>query len=154
MSKMEDVATGYRYVKWTINEAVTFKVRLYQGDVWSAGVGIAESGISYTVADGGNITLQPGTYTIDFYTDSKNINISWYDETDGAQTSVNIYTSDWPGTAMKEMPGYEGWYYITIDANAQKIIFNNNAGDQTSNLDLNSDYVYYNGTEWVTSILA
>ena len=154
MSKMEDVATGYRYVKWTINEAVTFKVRLYQGDVWSAGVGIAEYGISYTVADGGNITLQPGTYTIDFYTDSKNINISRYDETDGAQTSVNIYTSDWPGTAMKKMPGYEGWYYITIDANAQKIIFNNNAGDKTSNLDLNSDYVYYNGTEWVTSILA
>ena len=154
MSKMEDVATGYRYVKWTINEAVTFKVRLYQGDVWSAGVGIAESGISYTVADGGKITLQPGTDTIDFYTDSKNINISRYDETDGAQTSVNIYTSDWPGTAMKKMPGYEGWYYITIDANAQKIIFNNNAGDQTSNLDLNSDYVYYNGTEWVTSILA
>lgn len=59
------------------------------------------------------------------------------------------YTGDWPGTAMDKVQNVrQNVYKITVDANAENIIFNNGNGAQTGATEIpsSSNMIYNNGT--------
>lgn len=59
------------------------------------------------------------------------------------------YTGDWPGTAMDKVQNVrQNVYKITVDANAENIIFNNGNGAQTGATEIpsSSNIIYNNGT--------
>ena len=154
MDKMQDVETGWRYVKLTVNGTDGIKVN--KGGVWSGNV-VNSDGVSYTHDGDGNVVLAAGTYTIDYYTDTNNMIIKVYEESDGAQTGTvsTTITEVWPGDQMTAVEGHDGWFYIgTIEADY--IIFNNGlAGEeaaQTADIAMDSENTFYNGTEWVNGI--
>ena len=154
MDKMQDVETGWRYVKLTVNGTDGIKVN--KGGVWSGNV-VNSDGVSYTHDGDGNVVLAAGTYTIDYYTDTNNMIIKVYEESDGAQTGTvsTTITEVWPGDQMTAVEGHDGWFYIgTIEADY--VIFNNGlAGEeaaQTANIAMDSENTFYNGTEWVNGI--
>lgn len=59
------------------------------------------------------------------------------------------YTGDWPGTAMDKVQNVrQNVYKITVDANAENIIFNNGNGAQTGATEIpsSSNMIYNNGS--------
>lgn len=64
-------------------------------------------------------------------------------------TSSTKYTGDWPGTAMDKVQNVrQNVYKITVDANADNIIFNNGNGAQTGATEIpsSSNMIYNNGS--------
>ena len=60
---------------------------------------------------------------------------------------------EWPGTAMTAVEGQTGWYSITLDTRATKIIFNDNDTEEvskTGDLNLDATTPYYVGESWVS----
>ena len=58
-----------------------------------------------------------------------------------------LISEAWPGSAMTAVEGQDGWYYIEVNADAEKVIFNDGV-NQTDDLILDGTNYYYNGTEW------
>ena len=59
------------------------------------------------------------------------------------------YTGDWPGTAMDNVQNVkQNVYKITVDANAENIIFNSGNGAQTGTIEIpsSSNMIYNNGS--------
>ena len=59
------------------------------------------------------------------------------------------YTGDWPGTAMDKVQNVkQNVYKITVDANAENIIFNSGNGAQTGTIEIpsSSNMIYNNGS--------
>ena len=59
------------------------------------------------------------------------------------------YTGDWPGTAMDKVQNVkQNVYKITVDANAENIIFNSGNGAQTDTIEIpsSSNMIYNNGS--------
>ena len=59
------------------------------------------------------------------------------------------YTGDWPGTAMDKVQNVkQNIYKITVDANAENIIFNSGNGAQTGTIEIpsSSNMIYNNGS--------
>lgn len=64
-------------------------------------------------------------------------------------TSSTKYSGDWPGTSMDKLSNVKhNVYKITVDANAENIIFNNGNGAQTGDIPIpsSSNMIYNNGT--------
>ena len=66
--------------------------------------------------------------------------------------TASQYLGVFPGTKMTADTEKAGWYYIVVDGDAKKIIFNNGKNDtsklQTNNLDLDSTKTYYCIMSW------
>ena len=153
MDRMENVETGWRYVKLTVNGTDGIKVN--KGNIWSGNV-VNSSGVSYTHSGDGNVILAAGTYTIDYYSDSNNMIIKKYEESDGEQTGtvVTKVLGDWPGTAMTAIGN--GWYSIKVEEQVDKIIFNNGLSGtsekKTADLTIDLAKPYYNNGVWESHI--
>ena len=153
MDRMENVETGWRYVKLTVNGTDGIKVN--KGDIWSGNV-VNSSGVSYTHDGKGNLVLAAGTYTIDYYSDSNNMIIKKYEESDGEQTGtvVTKVLGDWPGTAMTAIGN--GWYSIKVEEQVDKIVFNNGLSGtsekKTADLTIDLAKPYYNNGVWESHI--
>lgn len=64
-------------------------------------------------------------------------------------TSSTKYSGDWPGTSMDKLSNVKhNVYKITVDANAENIIFNNGNGAQTGATEIpsSSNMIYNNGS--------
>lgn len=75
----------------------------------------------------------------------------------GEEGSETKYLGDFPGTAMTPDTENEGWYYIVVNGDAEKIIFNNGKTaegekQQTDNLTIDKTKVYFSGGIWWESI--
>ena len=138
MHKMTTVETGYAYIGLQVETEQSVKVANAKGE-----------GDNNGWAWGDNLVLQPGkTYTICYYTDSNNMVLTEYVETD-YDNFDQAMTQSWPGTAMQDMG--DGWWYVSIDAKAENIIFNGAIGEtryQTDNLTLNPVTPYYCINGW------
>lgn len=91
-------------------------------------------------------------YDFYFKLDSKQL---WFDVSQNSESTQNpyqittMYTHDWPGAEMEDMG--DGWWYVSIDAKAENIIFNGAIGEtryQTDNLTLNPVTPYYCINGW------
>ena len=130
-----------------------------------------EVSITYSNDGNGNLVLAEGTYDFYFDTTKENdkalhigktmVKVSF--KNTGGWSNVYAYAwkgagnsaedkelGEWPGTEMTD--DGDGWYSINVSVDAEKIIFTNNAGDQTDNLtiDKNEGY-YYNDGNWQTT---
>ena len=76
---------------------------------------------------------------------------AWTDHVAEGETASQ-YLGVFPGTKMTADTEKAGWYYIVVDGDAKKIIFNNGKNDtsklQTNNLDLDSTKTYYCIMSW------
>ncbi len=109
----------------------------------------------YTYSSDGNIVIaKDGIYDFYFKADTQLLyfGTGTTESTPNMQVTSVTLTETWPGTAMTAVEGQDGWYSISVDERAQKIIFSENGDNQTANLDLNAETPYYNGTEWVATI--
>lgn len=96
----------------------------------------------------GDWRVDPGTYTVYFDVDDKKMAVEKYEESDWEAFDVNV-TGEWPGVEMKPMG--DGWWYVSVDAKAENIIFNGAIGDtryKTDNLTLNPVTPYYCINGW------
>ncbi len=76
---------------------------------------------------------------------------AWTDPVAEDETASQ-YLGVFPGTKMTADTKKAGWYYIVVDGDAKKIIFNNGKNDtsklQTNDLDLDSTKTYYCIMSW------
>ena len=101
----------------------------------------------YTIDDDGNIVIaQDGIYNFYFKNGSKELYFGkgTNESTPNVEVKSTTLTAVWPGNLMTAVEGHEGWFSIEIDARVQKLIFTDNAGNQTPNLTPSADKPYYN----------
>ncbi|HIT78398.1 MAG TPA: starch-binding protein [Candidatus Limihabitans stercoravium] len=91
----------------------------------------------------------------DFYfSENYNNDKLWINKVEGNSSELPYFKKviefkAWPGTAMQDMG--DGWWYVSIDAKAENIIFNGAIGEtryQTDNLTLNPVTPYYCINGW------
>ena len=89
---------------------------------------------------------QGETVTAYFYT-TEWTSVYAYAWVDGSNAEV---LGTWPGTAINAVVGEEGWYSVEVSAEAQNIIFNNNAGAQTADLLVADGPYFYKNNGYAT----
>lgn len=102
-------------------------------------------------------TPEDETYTVYFKNGGWKYVYAYAWKGDGA--SATQYLGAWPGSAMKASTTYAGWYEITVNAKAEKIVFNDtkneiDGGKKTSDLVLNKNTPFYNDGWSATAVEA
>ena len=96
------------------------------------------SGTNYAVWSESSGTGGPGGGSMTVYAQGYTHAYAWDD-------NQNPLLGAWPGTALSA--SVNGWSEITVSADCANIIFSNNGGNQTANLNTcNTAPYYYNGT--------
>ena len=93
----------------------------------------------------------PKTVKLYYYNSDNWTSVKAYAWSGDGDSAVN-YLGTWPGTAMSAVSGKSGWFEIEVSEKATKIVFNNDDnGEQTSDLTINSAKPYYKGA-WLASM--
>ncbi len=103
------------------------------------------SGGSLPVEVAASVTVTP--QEVDTFTVYYNNPDEWTDVYTYAFSSTGGEYISFPGELMNEPPGGTVWYSYDVPVTFDRVIFNNNAGDQTGDLERNTDG-WFDGNQW------